>query len=174
MNSPRKRILETASNLFHQQGFNSTGVNQIINEANVAKASFYQHFKSKDNLCVEFLNARHEFWFSELLKFVAKSKNSKEKVLLAFDFIISMNEKENYRGCSFLNILSEISKEQKDILKVIQMHKTDLQIFFQKNIDDELLSTHVYLLFESSIIESQLFRSNKIVYKSKSIIESLI
>ena len=30
----------------------------------------------------------------------------------SFDFIAYMNTKENFRGCSFLNILSEISKEQ--------------------------------------------------------------
>lgn len=40
MNSPRERILDTAAILFHQQGYNSTGINQIISEAKVAKASF--------------------------------------------------------------------------------------------------------------------------------------
>ncbi|MDR2121689.1 MAG: TetR/AcrR family transcriptional regulator [Flavobacteriaceae bacterium] len=174
MSSPRERILETASNLFHQQGYNSTGINQIIREAKVAKASFYQHFKSKDDLCVEFLNVRHKYWFEKLLKFISKSKNSKEKILHAFDFIIHMNDKENYRGCSFLNILSEISEEQVNILTVIQSHKRDLRNFFRKLIKDELLATHLYLLFESSIIESQLFKSNEIVRKSKIIINKLI
>jgi AcrR family transcriptional regulator len=47
MSSPRERILERASILFHHQGYNSTGINQIISEANVAKASFYQHFQNK-------------------------------------------------------------------------------------------------------------------------------
>ncbi|UII26928.1 TetR/AcrR family transcriptional regulator [Fulvivirga maritima] len=41
MNSPRERILEVTSELFHQQGYNSTGINQIIKEAKVAKASLY-------------------------------------------------------------------------------------------------------------------------------------
>ena len=53
--------------MFHKQGFNSTGINQIIEEAKVAKASFYQHFKSKEDLCVAFLEKRHSFWFDELL-----------------------------------------------------------------------------------------------------------
>ncbi len=174
MSSPRERIINTASILFHQQGYNSTGINQIISEANVAKASFYQHFKSKEALCIAFLNARHEYWFSELLGFVSKSEHSKEKLLNAFDFIIQMNQKENFRGCSFLNILSEISKEQNAILSVIQAHKNDLRNFFEKEIGDELLSAHIYLLFESAIIESQLFKSNELVEKSKKIIDSLI
>jgi hypothetical protein len=73
-----------------------------------------------------------------------------------------MNEKENFRGCSFLNIMSEISKEQENILKVIQSHKNDLRVFFSQLIEDELLATHIYLLFESSIIESQLFDQTKL------------
>nr|WP_288836221.1 TetR/AcrR family transcriptional regulator [uncultured Flavobacterium sp.] len=174
MSVPRERILEKASVLFHHQGYNSTGINQIISEAKVAKASFYQHFKSKDDLCIEFLNRRHEYWFSMLTNFTSKSKNQKEKIISAFDFIIQMNERENFRGCSFLNILSEISKEQESILRVIQSHKNDLRVFFNQLVKNELLATHIYLLFESSIIESQLFKSNEIVNKSITIVKSII
>ncbi|PRD56860.1 TetR/AcrR family transcriptional regulator [Sphingobacterium gobiense] len=174
MNAPRERIIDAASILFHQQGYNSTGINQIISEANVAKASFYQHFKSKDELCIAFLNARHEYWFSELMAHISAAKNTKERILNAFDFIVYMNEKEDYRGCSFLNILSEISQEQGAILSVIQRHKNDLRKFFEKELGEELLSAHIYLLFESSIIESQLFKSNELVEKSKKITNSLI
>lgn len=174
MNSPRERILKVTSDLFHQQGYNSTGVNQIIKEAKVAKASFYQHFESKEKLCIEFLNSRHIFWFTELTKFISKRKSIKDKTLLSFDFIIYMNEKENFRGCSFLNILSEISKEQNEILTIIQSHKEDLRNLFRDMIDNELIATHIYLLFESAIIESQLFQSNEIVSQTKTIINNLI
>lgn len=174
MNSPRERILEVTSELFHQQGYNSTGINQIIKEAKVAKASFYQHFESKEKLCIEFLNSRHKFWFAELSKFTSKRKSPKDKALLAFDFIIYINEKENFRGCSFLNILSEISTEQNEILSVIQSHKEDLRNLFTEMTDNELIATHIYLLFESVIIESQLFQSNEIVSQTKTIINNLV
>jgi len=85
-----------------------------------------------------------------------------------------MNKKENFRGYSFLNILSEISEEQKSILEVIQNHKTDLRTYFKQQIKQEPLATHIYLLFESSIIESQLFKTNEIIKKSKLIIIDLI
>lgn len=174
MNSPKNRIIDTASLLFHQQGYNSTGINQIINEANVAKASFYEHFKSKDDLCIAFLNARHDYWFAELTAYCATSKSTKKRVLNAFDFIRYMNEKEGFRGCSFLNILSEISKEQGAILAIIQAHKNDLRQFFEKELGEKMLAAHVYLLFESSIIESQLFQSNELVDKAKKIVNTLI
>ena len=172
--SPRERILEKTFTLFHQQGYNATGINQIIEDAKVAKASFYQHFKSKEDLCVAFLNERHSFWFNQLEQFTFNEKEAKSKALSSFDFLIFMNKKENFRGCSFLNILSEIPSDNVKILNVIQSHKQDLRTYFQKIINNELLSDHVYLLFESCIIESQLFKSNQLIEQSKKIIQTLI
>jgi AcrR family transcriptional regulator len=174
MSSPKERIINTTFELFAKQGYNSTGINQIIAEANVARASFYQYFKSKEDLCVEFLNVRHEYWFNELHNFTSKQKDVKSKIISSFDFLICMNQKEDFRGCSFLNILSEISTDNVKILSVIQSHKTDLRNYFSELIEDKDLSDHIYLLFESSIVESQLFRSNELIEKSKKIITNLM
>jgi AcrR family transcriptional regulator len=171
--SPKERILETAFLLFHRQGYNSTGINQIISESKVAKASFYQHFKSKNELCVAFLNKRHDYWFDQLKKSVLKCKTNTSTILSAFDFLVHMNETENFRGCSFLNILSEIQPDDVEILGAIQSHKEGLRCYF-KNFLNDTLSDHVYLLFESAIIESQLFRNQWPVIKAKSIVKSLI
>ncbi|MDP5198769.1 TetR/AcrR family transcriptional regulator [Flavobacterium sp. DG2-3] len=171
---PKERILEKTFNLFHKQGYNATGINQIIEEAKVAKASFYQHFKSKEDLCVAFLEKRHSYWFDQLLKFTANAKDSHSKIEMSFDFLIFMNKKEDFRGCSFLNILSEIPSDNVKILSVIQNHKSDLRTYFRDNLNDDLLSDHVYLLFESCIIESQLFKSDQLIEQSKKIIQTLI
>lgn len=171
---PKERILEKTFTLFHKQGYNATGINQIIEEAKVAKASFYQHFKSKEDLCVAFLDQRHSFWFEQLLKFIANAEDPSSKITASFDFLIFMNKNENFRGCSFLNILSEIPSENVKILNVIQNHKNDLRVFFKDILKDDLVSDHVYLLFESCIIESQLFRSNQLIEQSKKIIQTLI
>lgn len=172
--SPKERILEKTAVLFHQQGYSATGINQIIEEAKVAKASFYQHFKSKEDLCVAFLNERHSYWFSQLEEFTADEKETKTRVVVSFDFLIFMNEKENFRGCSFLNILSEIPSDNTKIRSVLQSHKQDLRVYFQNIIEEKLLSDHVYLLFESCIVESQLFKSNQLIEQSKKIIQTLI
>jgi AcrR family transcriptional regulator len=173
---PKQRILNTASKLFYRQGYNSTGINQIIKEANVAKASLYQIFNSKEELCIEYLRKRHDFWFSKLNDFTSKVKTPKSKALASFDFLFHMNVEENFRGCSFLNILSEIAADEKAILKEIQNHKQDLRDFFKTILIDEKEDTidHVYLLFESAIIESQLFRTQWPIEKSKKIIKSLL
>ena len=44
------RILDSAGRLFRFQGYGNTGINQVIEDSRAAKASFYQHYPSKDDL----------------------------------------------------------------------------------------------------------------------------
>jgi AcrR family transcriptional regulator len=51
----RERILATAGALFSRGGFRGVGVDRLIAESGVAKATFYKHFSSKDDLIVAWL-----------------------------------------------------------------------------------------------------------------------
>lgn len=176
MINPRQRIIEVASRLFHQQGYNATGIAQIIAEADVARASLYQHYPSKETICIRFLRERHDQWFGRLKQFTDARQLPREKVLAAFDFLRTMNEEENYRGCSFLNILSEITGKDVEILAIIQSHKTDVREFFKSILvnTNDTLTDHVYLIFEAALIESQVYKNQWPIDKAKSIIESLL
>ena len=48
----KNRIIETASSLFYKNGYNATGINEIISETGIAKATLYNHFKSKEDICL--------------------------------------------------------------------------------------------------------------------------
>lgn len=74
---------------------------------------------------------------------------AKKKILMSFDFLIYMNEKENFRGCSFLNISSEIPDDKIQIHKTIRQHKNELRNFFIREIPDEILSAHIYMLLKA-------------------------
>lgn len=55
---------------FHRQGYNNTGINQIIDKANVSKASFYQYFKSKNEqpaLQIEWIDKKSKIIVQDLL-----------------------------------------------------------------------------------------------------------
>ena len=58
----RKRIIETSFQLFIDQGYETTGVAQICDQANVSKGSFYHHFPSKYSLFLSVLDN----WLSDL------------------------------------------------------------------------------------------------------------
>jgi AcrR family transcriptional regulator len=47
--------MQTAARLFYQNGYSNTGINQIIEVAGIAKSSLYQHFRSKEDLLIAYL-----------------------------------------------------------------------------------------------------------------------
>ncbi len=170
-NEAKRRILETALALFHKQGYSNTGINQIIKEANVAKASLYYHFATKEDLCIAFLDERHKIWNQRFQDYIA---DRNDKVLAMFDFLISDNEQSNYRGCSFINMSSETPPENELIFEKLQYHKNQLLVFFENEISDASLAYTVYALFESAIVESQLHRNQEPVKRLKAIVAKLI
>ncbi len=46
----RQQILSAATQLFPAKGFENTSIDDIVEQANVVKGTFYYHFKSKDDL----------------------------------------------------------------------------------------------------------------------------
>lgn len=49
----REKIVEAASRLFRERGFDGVGVDAIMKEAGLTHGGFYGHFKSKDDLAAE-------------------------------------------------------------------------------------------------------------------------
>ncbi|MBS1604733.1 MAG: helix-turn-helix transcriptional regulator, partial [Bacteroidetes bacterium] len=57
------KIMDAANKLFYRDGYNITGINQLIDEAGVAKGSLYQHFDSKADLMVGYIELNHNAWY---------------------------------------------------------------------------------------------------------------
>ena len=49
----RERIVETASRMFREAGFDGVGLDAIMHAAGLTHGGFYRHFKSKDDLAAE-------------------------------------------------------------------------------------------------------------------------
>jgi len=176
ISDPRQRLLDTATELFYNQGYHATGINQVIQEAGVARASLYLHYESKETLLLAFLQQRHTDWMAGLKRFTDTATKPKEKIQAAFDFLSDNNEKEHFRGCAFLNILSETTDKDTAVLNVIQDHKKDLRAFLGDILHKEkqAVKDHIYLLFESAIVESQLYRNQWPVQEAKKMATGLL
>ena len=51
----RTKLLQTGLRLFAENGFNGTGIKEIVDEVGVPKGSFYNYFKSKEDFTVEII-----------------------------------------------------------------------------------------------------------------------
>ncbi|EAQ99613.1 TetR/AcrR family transcriptional regulator [Maribacter sp. HTCC2170] len=161
----KERIIETASDLFYNQGYNQTGINQIIAEAGVAKASMYQHFRSKEDIAVAYLIARHAMWMGKLNDCVSRNKTSKHKVIGCFDYLIEWLTEVNFRGCGWQNIITDLPSGNDKIKTQAIYHKNELRKWVYELLKNENqysaeevpeLGDQVLILIEGAIILSQI------------------
>jgi AcrR family transcriptional regulator len=106
--APRERILETAADLFFHQGFRATGINEVIAKSGVAKATFYNHFPTKDDLCLAYLRNRNTSEFEAINAFVHDKDSPVERFLAVIKSIQPWLEANHLRGCAFLNMVAEV------------------------------------------------------------------
>jgi AcrR family transcriptional regulator len=100
----RERILKKAAELFYAQGVCNTGINQIIDESRVAKASFYHHFPSKDNLISECLLTYGDFLTARVQRIMDSSESLSEFLSSWVALIERDVSGRNFNGCFIANV----------------------------------------------------------------------
>jgi AcrR family transcriptional regulator len=106
--APRERILITADELFFRQGFRATGINQVIAEAGVARATFFSHFPTKEALCLAYLQDRNTSEYEAIHAFVQDHASPRARFLAVMAAIEPWLIANSLRGCVFLNMVAEI------------------------------------------------------------------
>lgn len=108
--APRERILDTAYGLFSQRGVHDVGIDELIERAGVAKATLYRHFPSKEALVLAFLEQREQRWTYGWVEAEARRRATtpEEQLLAIFDLFDEWFQRDDFEGCSFINVLLEI------------------------------------------------------------------
>lgn len=176
--SVKERIIETASTLFYNQGYNQTGINQIIEEANVAKASMYQHFRSKEDIAVVYLQQRHIAWMADLNDFTAGEKTANDTLLKSFDYLENWLSEAGYRGCGFQNIICDLPKDHQKIRDQVVLHKNDLNDLITSILHQEQnaqeLAKEILVVMEGAIILSQIQKNSWPIVAAKNVAKKLL
>ncbi len=77
----KREIIETAFNLFVQNGYERTSVQQIIDTLGISKGTFYHHFKSKDDLLDAVISDILEDVASEINRIANSDKDAVTKLI---------------------------------------------------------------------------------------------
>lgn len=109
----RERILSTAYELFSRRGVRDVGVDEVVDRAGVAKATLYRHFPSKDALVTAFLERREQRWSRDWVEAEAirRGATPEERLLAIFDLFDEWFRREDFEGCSFINVLLEMGTQ---------------------------------------------------------------
>lgn len=106
----RERIVDTAYDLFARRGVRDVGINELISRSGVAKATFYRHFASKDQVVLAFLEQRDRVWTVNAIVGEARKRadTPEEQLLAIFDVFSDWFQRTDFEACSFINVLLEM------------------------------------------------------------------
>jgi AcrR family transcriptional regulator len=122
--SPRERILEAAYELFSKRGIRAVGTDEILQKADVARATLYRHFGSKEELVLVFLQRREQRWTREFVEAEARRRGStpRARLLAIFDIFDEWFHGDDFEGCSFINTLLETADRSSPAGKASAAH----------------------------------------------------
>ncbi len=177
----REHLVDTALDLFCQDGFHATGIDKILEKAGVARMTLYNHFKSKDELILAALRRRDEKFRNWFMRAVERRASKPEDRLLAvFDALEEWFTDKDFSGCMFINASAEFaafddpihmasSEHKMLVLKYVRELTLAASISEHKTLADELM-----LLAEGAIVMAYVAGDKNAAANAKSAAGKLI
>ena len=106
------KILEKGSQLVREKGFNNTGLNDILQAADIPKGSFYYYFKSKEDFGLKMIEHLHSRISRTFYGYLAEESDTPPLELLRSFFAgfrESFMSDEQKCGCPIGNISQEMA-----------------------------------------------------------------
>ncbi|WP_437292753.1 TetR/AcrR family transcriptional regulator [Sorangium sp. So ce426] len=181
MRDARRHILEVAERLFYAEGYRAVGVDRLIAEADVAKATFYRHFPTKDDLLVAVLDAR-DARFREWLavRVEALADDPRDRPLAVFDALAELFAADDFRGCAFLNTMVEVASRSHPAHEAAQRHKQRLIDYFDRLLREagvpsaSAMAPQILLLIDGAIVTAVREGGPGAAARARSLAENLI
>jgi AcrR family transcriptional regulator len=159
---PRERILTTAYELFSRRGIRAVGIDEVIERAGVAKATLYRHFQSKEDLVLAFLERRETLWTHGLVEVGARARGAtpEECLLAIFDVFHEWFQRDDFEGCSFVNVLLETADREHPVGAASAAHLANIRTIVRTLAeeadlrDPEGFALSWHILMKGSIVQA--------------------
>lgn len=171
--SPAQRLLDAASALFAKEGIRAVGIERILSEADVARASLYQNFGSKDALVTAYLGAQHETICAGHARATARLVDPVDRILVPFDLSAKDVRRRGFRGCLFLNALTEFPEARHPVREAVGRHRTWLLDVWREEltaagaVDPEATAAQLELLYDGGLAGCKSARSAEPVLRAR-------
>lgn len=163
--APRDRLLEAADELFYEEGVCSVGVDKILKRADVARASLYTSYGSKEELVKAYLRRRSEAWQAHVAEVLpTRWRTPRTRIIGIFEMLTEWFEAPGYHGCPFINASAEAPNDPA-AEEVRDQHRAWVRDLFSGLAreagarDPDALSAQLVLLYDGSMVGAQLDRS---------------
>jgi AcrR family transcriptional regulator len=122
VSEPRNRLLNTASGLFYREGINTVGVDRIVSEAGVTRATFYRHFPGKEALVLAYLQGAHDI-VAERLDKALQHEDPKDRLRAIGQDIAAQIRSPHFRGCAFIKAAAEFDDPDGPVRRAVAAHR---------------------------------------------------
>ncbi|MFG1926441.1 TetR/AcrR family transcriptional regulator [Cryptosporangium sp. NPDC048952] len=159
----RTRLLTTASGIFYADGIHSVGVDRIISEAAVTRATFYRHFPGKEDLVLAYLAGVDQAIRSQAEAAIATGTSAADSVRALASSIAQGIQSPGFRGCAFLNAVAEYPDPASSVHQAVLAHRAwflDTVHTLMRNIEEtqaDAAAQHFVMLRDGAMAAGCLF-----------------
>jgi AcrR family transcriptional regulator len=177
--SPRERLLAAADELFYAEGVHSVGIDRVIERADVARASLYGTFGSKDELVRAYLEHRMDISTTRLRTAIDAHTDPRERLLSVFDVQATLFAVPDYRGCAFNRATAE-ARPGSAADEVTQAYRRWLRDLFEElgaaagAPDPVLLGRQIHVLYDGGMLAASLDQDTAIAAASRAAAGALL
>lgn len=159
---PRKQqLIDTAYRLFNEYGYHATGIDRILAESGVSKATLYKYFRSKDDLVIAVLQQRHD----QLMLLLGNAlehagEGSPARAVVIFDVLDGWFRSDAFFGCNFINASAEFAEQGHPIHALAARHKVSIRLFIEDCLEisskrrRSLMAEQLALLADGAIVRA--------------------
>jgi len=133
----RERLLRTASELFYREGIHAVGVDRIVAEAGVTRATFYRHFPGKEDLVEAYLGVEDATIRGAFARAHEATGDPRELVGLVIEALADDVARLHTRGCPFINAAAEYPDPSSGVRRAVGEHRE----WFRGELEELLEST---------------------------------
>lgn len=119
----RARLLSTATRIFYAEGIHSVGVDRIIAEARVTRATLYRHFSGKEELVLAYLDQADRGIRAQAAAAQAGGGSAADRIRAVSRSITEGIRSPGFRGCAFLNAVAEYPDPAHPIHRAVLAHR---------------------------------------------------
>ena len=165
--SKKELIINKATELFCRYGIANTGIDQIVEHADISKKTLYSHFPTKEILitgCLEYYSRVFRTDFINQVHLIGRTP--REKLEAVFKVFENWFKDDCYAGCLFIKVLNEYPDINGDVHKIAVHFKKEFKNLIQELCqsaearDPANLATEIMILTEGAIINSQIQNSS--------------
>lgn len=119
----RERLLRTAGQLFYTEGIHTVGVDRLVAEAKVTNATFYRHFRGKDDLAVAYIESVDQAIRTQIGTLTAGDVPTDSILRGIGASLVEQIRSPGYRGCAFLNAAAEFPDPDHPVHGAVVRHR---------------------------------------------------